>query len=124
MTKMNPKEAWLDDPALFEKSKMYIQTVGTQKYRSRRTEERKVSAQKGVQTRRRNQSIKHQVAEQIKREQEAEIAFLPIEFRDPSRKISLSDLIKLTRKHPDKAAIIERLHQERKAGKIRLKEEE
>jgi len=112
---------FLDDPTLLEKSRIYNEEHNRQKWRTVRTNNRKEGARKGVKTRKSNQFVKLLAEEQLAKARAAEISFLPPEYQDPCKPISVSDLMQLHRQFPDPKHIniINRLYDERKSGSIK-----
>jgi len=107
--------AFLDDPDLLEKSAIFYEEHNRQRWLSRRTTNRKTGAKQGVKTRRYNQAVQKTAEELLAIEKSAEINFLPFEIQDSSRKLSVTDLMTLTRTYsdPKQIEIINRLYLER-----------
>jgi len=76
--------------------------------------------QKSNKTRQRNRAIKESVAAMIEREKSeiSQLDFLPHEYRNPGRRITISEYINLCRLYPQYQEIIEKLYIERQTIKL------
>ena len=111
---MNPISNFMDDPDFFEQNKLFCEATSRQEYLKNRKLRMAAKAAKANKTRKRNLEIKASVSKYIEEEKDTNpLAFLPLEYHDPSRKITIFELIKLSKEFPEHIKVLEETYHKR-----------
>jgi hypothetical protein len=109
--------AILADRKMLDDNRQYVHYMNNKNYTERREQRKQAGIEKGKETRRRNKAIRDSVNHQTVNIINDPLAFLPLEFREERRRITVTELMKLLSQFPDKSHLINETYTHRLANR-------